>query len=284
MPPRNNPTVRQARLGRELRRLRERAGKASREAAAMLSTDQAKISHIESGRNGISEDRIRRLATFYSCDSTALVDALCSIARERSGQFWWDEYRGVLPPGFLDIAALEHHATSLQYWQPVTIPGLFQTEDQARALFDTVLPKLPTSEVDARVEHRMRRKKVFERDTPTDLEAIVHEAALRMRIGGRKVARGQLEYLLEASEWPGVMLRVIPFSHESYIDVMQTVLYACGPVPQLDTVHIDNAARESYRDSPAELAKYRTHFDLAEQASMEPDESREFIRHIAREL
>ncbi|MFJ2651192.1 helix-turn-helix domain-containing protein [Streptomyces sp. NPDC087420] len=284
MPPRDNPTARQARLGGELRKLRDRAGKTAREAAGLLSTDQARISHIEAGRIGISEERIRKLAVFYACSDTALIDALCDITREHRGQYWWDEYRGVLLPGFLNVAELEHHASYLRYLQPVTFPGILQTEDHAHALFNSALPKLPANEVQARVEHRMRRQSILDRDSPPDVEAIVHEAALRMRVGGRKVARRQLEHLIQMSERPDIMLRIIPFTSEEFFHLTQTVLYAGGVVPQLDTVQIDNTYDGRLLDAVAELEKHRTLFDFAEQASLEPAESRSFIHHIAREL
>lgn len=284
MPPRDNPTARQARLGGELRKLRLRAGKTAREAAGLFSTDQARISNIESGRLGISEERIRKLAVFYDCVDTALIEALCAISHERRGQYWWDDYRGVLPTGFLDIAELEYHGEYLRYLQPVTFPGVLQTKDYARALFDSVLPKLPANEVQARVEHRMRRQGIFDRQNPPELEVVVHEAALRMRIGGRKVAREQLERLIGVSERPEVMLRIIPFTNEDFIDLTQTVLYTGGIVPQLDTVYIDNPSSGLFLDAAAELEKNRTLLDFAEQASLEPAESRSFIHHIAREL
>ncbi|MFB6979490.1 helix-turn-helix domain-containing protein [Streptomyces scopuliridis] len=284
MPSRDNPTARQARLGGELRKLRVRAGKTAREAAGLLATDQAKISHIESGKIGVSEERVRKLAVFYDCVDAGLIDALCAITHERRGQFWWDEYRGVLPPGFLDVAELEHHAEYLRYLQPVTFPGIFQIEDYARALFQSVLPKFPANEVQARVDHRMRRQSILDRESPPDVQAIVHEAALRMRIGGRKVARKQLEHLIEVSGRPEVMLRVIPFANEDFVGLTQTVLYAGGIVPQLDTVHIDNRRDGSFLDAATELDKNRTLLDVAEQASLEPAESRSFIHHIAREL
>ncbi|WP_330177797.1 helix-turn-helix domain-containing protein [Streptomyces sp. NBC_01498] len=284
MPPRENPTARQVRLGLELRKLRDRAGKTAREAAGLLSTDQARISHIEAGRIGISEERIRRLVAFYACDNSELIEALCAIAGEHRGQYWWDDYRGILAPDFLNLAELEHHAVHLRYLQPVTFPGVLQTEDYARRLFDSVLPKLPATEVGARVEHRMRRKAIFEREQPPELEAIVHEAALRMRIGGRKVARGQLEHLIEMSERPEIMLRIIPFTNEDFIDLTQTVMYAGGVVPQLDTTHVDAPAGGLFLDAAAELDRHRTLLDFAEQASLEPAESRSFIHHIAREL
>ncbi|GAA0329330.1 helix-turn-helix transcriptional regulator [Streptomyces blastmyceticus] len=284
MPPRDNPSARQVRLGAELRKLRERAGKTAREAAGLISTDQAKISHIEAGRVGIGEERIRRLATFYSCRDEALIDALCSIAREHRGKGWWDAYRGVLVPGFLDIAELEHHAVSLRALQPVTFPGVFQTESYARALFRGSSPVLPADEVEARVEHRMKRRVIFERAAPPRFEVIIHEAALRMRIGGRKVAREQLDHLMEASERPYVTVRVIPFASDDFVEVTQTVLYAGGVVRQLDTVQIDTPFGGRYLNSVAELGSYRALVDSAERASLDPLESRRFIRDVTREL
>ncbi|MCQ0024256.1 helix-turn-helix domain-containing protein [Streptomyces somaliensis DSM 40738] len=284
MPPRDNPTARQARLGAELRKLRERSGKTAREAAGLLSTDQAKISHIEAGRIGVSEQRIRRLAAFYQCDDEPLIGALCAIAREHRGQHWFDEYRGVLAPGFLDIAELEHHAIAMRSLQSVTLPGLFQTENYARALFEGVTPKLPPEEVEARVEHRMKRVTIFDRQDPPQFTAIIHEAATRMRFGGRKVAREQLEYLIEASKLPTVTVRVIPFTSEDFIEVTQPVLYASGPVPQLDTVRIDSPFGGRFLDAEAELKKYSTLLDIAEHASLDPEGSRQLIHHIAREM
>ncbi|MEU3960179.1 helix-turn-helix transcriptional regulator [Streptomyces buecherae] len=284
MPPRDSPTARQARLGGELRKLRDRAGKTAREAAGMISTDQAKISNIEAGRIGVSEARIRKLAVFYACDDEPLIEALCAIAQEHRGQHWWDEYRGVLAPGFLDIAELEHHATALRCLQPVTFPGILQTEDYAHALFAGVIPRLPEDEVRARVEHRMRRRGILERDDPPQFEAIVHEAALRMRVGGRKVARAQLEYVLSMTQRSDLTVQVIPFTNDEFFEVAQTVMYASGVVPQLDTVHVDSHYRGAFLDMPADLDRYRSLLDAAKQAALSPEESRSLIHHIAREL
>ncbi|MCF3168815.1 helix-turn-helix domain-containing protein [Streptomyces sp. CB04723] len=284
MPPRDNPTARQVRLGAELRKLRERAGKTAREAAGRISTDQARISNIEAGRSGIGEERIRRLASFYACDDVALIDALCAISREHRGQFWWDEYRGVLPPGFLDIAELEHHASYMRSLQPVTMPGLLQTPEYARAMFELALPRLPDEEMEARVEHRMRRAAVLDREDPPEFAPIVHEAALRMRVGGRKVAHTQLEHLLESTDRPNVSLRVITFSSEQSVDMTHTALYAGGVVPQLDTVHIDAPTRTFYLDAEAELHRFRLLLDLGQTVALDPAESRSFIHHLARDM
>ncbi|MFI5798341.1 helix-turn-helix domain-containing protein [Streptomyces sp. NPDC051677] len=284
MPPRDIPTARQARLGAELRKLRELAGKTAREAAGLLSTDQAKISHMESGRIGVSETRIRRLAVFYACDDQDLIEALCAIARESRGDGWWDAYRGMLPPGFLNMAELEHHARCMRSVHLVNVPGILQTENYIRAIHQSYTPTLPDGELDTRVEFRLRRRAILERESPAPFQAVVHEAALRMRFGGREVTKGQLEYLLEASERPVVSLRVLPFTCEEFIEATNQPLYAGGVVPQLDTVQLDSPTGGVFLGAAAEVKRYRQLLDNAERLSLGESESRQFIHDIAREL
>ncbi|MEU7254563.1 helix-turn-helix transcriptional regulator [Streptomyces rimosus] len=284
MPPRDNPTARQIRLGVELRKLRERAGRTAREAGGLLSTDAARISNIEAGRLGISEERIRRLTTFYQCDNEPLINALCEIAAERRGTHWFDDYRGILAPGWLDIAELELHATAVRSLQSTTMPGPFQTEAYARTLFEGVTPALPRNEVETRIEHRLKRRAIFVGPTATPYSAILHEAALRMRFGGRKATREQLEYLVEVSHMPTVSVRVIPFTNERFIEVTQPVMYAHGTVEQLDTVQIDAAFGGRFLDSEADLKKYNSLLNIAEHASLNETESRQFVHNIAKEM
>ncbi len=82
------------RLATELRRLREAAGLTSRQAAALLGVvAPAQITHIESALAGVSEQRVRRLASHYACEDAEFVDALAAMATDRT-QGWWEEYRG----------------------------------------------------------------------------------------------------------------------------------------------------------------------------------------------
>ncbi|MFF4409710.1 helix-turn-helix domain-containing protein [Streptomyces sp. NPDC001404] len=283
MPPRSSPTARQTRLGTELRKLREASGLPARAAGELLGGNQAQISHIESGRWGVSAERVRRLANFYSASDVKLIDALCSMAEER-GKGWWESYRGILPTGFLNIAELEHHARYLRAFQTLTVPGIFQTEDYARTIFAGRIPALPDDELDARVEHRVRRRAIFDRPTPPPFEAIIHEAALHVLYWGRRVARDQLRFLLEVSEWPSVTVRVIPFTSEKFFGSAQTMLYAGGVVSQLDTVQLDSAYGSVFLDADAQLASYRAMCDALEQVTVGVGESRDVIKSIAKEL
>ncbi|MFD7134044.1 helix-turn-helix domain-containing protein [Streptomyces sp. NPDC059894] len=283
MPPRSSPTARQTRLGAELRKLREAAGMAAREAGAFLGGNQAQISHIEAGRWGVSAERVRKLATLYSASDVKLVDALCAMAEERV-KGWWEEYRDILAPGFLDIAELEHHATYLRSVHVVNVPGILQTEDYIRAIHRSYRPVLPAEDVDERVAFRLRRRGIFEKVDPPFFEVTVHEAALRMRFGGRQVAKRQLEFLLEASEWPTVTLRVLPFSCEEFIEATDAPMYAGGVVPQLDTVQVDSPLGVLFLVDEAKLTRYRMLLDIAERSSLSVPESRQLIHHIVREF
>ncbi|MEK8144703.1 hypothetical protein NKH18_32855 [Streptomyces sp. M10(2022)] len=94
---------------------------------------------MESGRSGISADRVRTLARTYECANSALVEALAGMTAQRGTQ-WWDTYQKSLPAGFRDVAEMEWYARRLHIALTVHMPGLFQTEDHARAVFEHVIP------------------------------------------------------------------------------------------------------------------------------------------------
>lgn len=277
---RREPTARQARLGTELRRLRDAAGLKAREAAQLLDVNSVQISQIEAGLAGVSEERLRCLAAHYMCTDDGLISALVSMATDRT-RGWWEEYRWLLPKPFLDLAELEHHATFLREVQFLYIPGPFQTEDYARAVFSYRVPELPRNEVELRVRHRMQRKAVLGN---TPFEAVIHEAALRIMVSDRIASRMQLSHLLELSEAQHVTVRVIPFDLEGFAGAASAMTYAGGSVPRLDTVVRDGPHGATFIDSEAQLGAFRTLFHKVEAVSLTPERSRDFIHRLAKEL
>ncbi|MEU8567600.1 helix-turn-helix transcriptional regulator [Streptomyces pathocidini] len=280
MPPRSSPTVRQQRLGAELRKLREQSGMTASQAGALLGADQARISNIESGRLGLSAERLRTLSRNYDCDDRDLVDALAGMTGDRARR-WWEEYRETLPTGFLDLAELEHHALELRTTQTATLPGLLQTVDHARALFRETANPIPPHEVEYRVSFRIKRQAVLYRDDPLAFTAIIHEAALRMQFGGRAATRTQLHHILEMSESDHITVLVLPFEAGAFPAPGQTIVYAVGPVPQLDTVQLDHFHGPVFIDAAEQLDTYRRIVDRMESLALKPEESRDFIRDIA---
>ncbi|MFE1754573.1 helix-turn-helix domain-containing protein [Streptomyces anandii] len=283
MAPRSAPTARQRRLGLELRKMRVAAGMTTEYAAGLLGVPRTNVPNMESGRSGISPERVRTLAGNYGCTDHTLVDALAAMAADR-GKGWWEAYRGQLPEGFLDIAEMEWHATRIRIALSVHVPGILQTEEHARAVFAAVIPPLAPEEIDVRVAQRMDRHQVLDRPEPPELDVIVHEAALRMEFGGSVVARRQLEHLLLMSEREAVTLRIIPFKAGGFPGAGQSVVYAEAAVPPLDTVELDSTHGPEFIDAEPQLDKYRAVLSAAEAVALTPSASRDFVHALAADL
>ena len=123
------------------------------------------MSHIESGLAGVSEQRLRRLASHYACTDEEFIDALVAMATDRT-HGWWEEYRGLLPTSFLNLSELDHHARFQRNVAILFVPGLLQTEDYARAVFSNRIPELPEEELELRVRHRIARRLIIEGPSP----------------------------------------------------------------------------------------------------------------------
>lgn len=282
MPPRIVLTERQKRLGSELRKIRTAAGMSAEYAAGLLGVDRGKISNMESGVRGISEERLRTLACNCDITDAKYVDAL--VAMTQPGVGWWERYRGSLPQGLLDISETEAAAARLRGANTVHVPGLLQTSEHAMAIFRAAVPALPEHEVALRLALRSERQQVITDHDPADYVAVVHEAALRMQFGVRAVAKAQLDYLLDMSERDNVTLLVLPFAHGAFPGAGQTVVYTEGPVPQLDTVQVDSSHGPAFLHAEGQLAKYRAQLDLLEELALPPGQSRDFIREVAHQL
>ncbi|MFD7894351.1 helix-turn-helix domain-containing protein [Streptomyces sp. NPDC059568] len=284
MRPKNLPaTVRQRRLGSELRRLRQQADLTTAQAGVLDGSSQPRISSIESGRYAVGADRVRALARSYSCTDEAYIEALTEMTGGRT-RGWWDEYREMLPPDTLDLAELEHHATSMRTASVIHLPGLLQTRAHAHALMSDAVPVLAPHEVEHRVSYRIKRQVVLYGENPTPLTAVIHEAALRMGFGGPEVARGQLKHLLDASELEHVTILVIPFGAGTFPVAGASIYYMAGVVPALDTVQLDTEHGATFLDAQPHLIRYRTVLDRMEGCTLKATKSRDLIHQIAADL
>lgn len=279
---RGSPTGRQLRLGTELRKMRERAGLTSTQAAQLLGIKQNQVSNIEAGRHGVSPDRLRTIAAHYDCADKALVEALTGMTPDRK-RGWWEEYRKLLPSSLLDLAELEHHATALRDTTTARIPGLLQTREYALEIFRQAVTELPPPDIEHRLSFRIKRQAIlFRNEEPTPYSGIVHEAALRMEVGGAAVARQQLRHLLDMSERDHITLRAITFGAGAYPGSGQSIHYAHGPLPQLDTIYLDQSHGLAFLDAEAQLHKYRTLFDRIDAVTLNPKQTRDLIHTVMR--
>ena len=132
--PASEATVLRMLLGAQLRRLREAADISAEDAGYEIRASRSKISRMETGRVGFKLRDIEDLLTLYGVldeKQRAKVIALASRSREPE---WWTEYNDILPDWFETYLGLESAATTIRGFETQFVPGLFQTEDYARAV------------------------------------------------------------------------------------------------------------------------------------------------------
>ncbi|MBX7549488.1 Scr1 family TA system antitoxin-like transcriptional regulator [Streptomyces sp. NPDC004232] len=86
------------------------------------------------------------------------------------------------------------------------------------------------------------------------------------------------------SERDHITLRTITFDVGACPGPGQSILYTHGPVPQLDTIQLDQSHGVSFLDAEAQLHKYRTLFDRIDAVALSPDKTRDHIHDLMREL
>ncbi|MFB7123612.1 MULTISPECIES: helix-turn-helix transcriptional regulator [Streptomycetaceae] len=282
MPGRQNPTLRQRRLGAELRKMREQSGLGGSQLARALGVSAAQVTQMENGKTSVNVDRLRSFAAACKCINPPLIEALEAMVRDRS-KGWWEKHRGAVPDGVLENAEFEKTSRELMLWLLTHMPGPCQTFNYASAVFGRVFPPLPQHELEARTAFRMQRKAELRR-SPKPLTFFIYESVLWTRFGGTAVLKEQLSSLLEDSELPWMTIRVVPFDIETFPGPAENLTYSFGAVPELDTVERESSHGPEYLDAVSELASYRAIFERTEASALSEDDSRDLIRKIARNL
>ena len=164
------------------------------------------MSRLETGHRGANARDINDLCDLYDVDDEQRR-RLLELASEGKQRAWWQPLG--LP--YSTYVGLESEAVSISDFGLGFIPGLLQTTDYARAIVRAVLPDMVPEIVEQRVQGRMARQQLLDRENAPHFEAVVDESVLHRVVGSRAVMRAQLERLLELSERPNVALRVIPY-------------------------------------------------------------------------
>ncbi|GDY44932.1 hypothetical protein SANT12839_058140 [Streptomyces antimycoticus] len=108
---------------------------------------------------------------------------------------------------------LEAQARLIEEYAGQIVPGLVQTEDYARALFEKFDPKATLNEIEELVTARMSRQALLSADPPPDVSLILDEAVLQRSFGGPAVMRAQLARLVDLTLTPTTVVQVLPFEH-----------------------------------------------------------------------
>ncbi|MCT9092986.1 helix-turn-helix domain-containing protein [Streptomyces sp. ASQP_92] len=277
-----NPTVRRRRLGQELRRLRELKGMTAEEVAERLLVSQSKISRLENGRRSISQRDVRDLCGVYEVEDHRIVDSLMQMAKDSRQQGWWHAF-GDIP--YSVYIGLETDAASLRVYDPQVVPGLLQTPQYAEALIAGALPETAPTDVEKRVNVRLRRQeRVRALENPLRLWVVIDEAALRRRVGDKQLMIDQLEFLIEQSQLPHVTVQVLPFSMGAHPGINgQYAILEFPDASDSSVVYIEGVTSDLYLEKANDVQKYSVMYEHLRAQALNVDQTREFITAIAKD-
>ncbi|MFZ4188983.1 helix-turn-helix domain-containing protein [Streptomyces pseudogriseolus] len=186
-------------VGRQLKLRREAAGMRAGQFGAAIGYGEDLVYKVEGGK------RIPQREYLDRADEVLGAGGLLSAA-------WEDVKKVRYPKSVRALAELEAKAVELGVYVGLSIHGLLQTPEHARALFDVWQPPYSEEEAESLVAARMARKSIFERCPAPALSFVLEEATLRRCVGGTMVWRQQLEHLLEVGRLRNVTLQVMPTS------------------------------------------------------------------------
>ncbi|MFD0857185.1 helix-turn-helix domain-containing protein [Actinomadura adrarensis] len=282
------PTVRQRRLGAELRRLREAQGLTAEEIASRLAWSTSKISRIENARIGARVSDVRLLLELYKVEEHHMGEIL-ALAQAATERGWWAQYQDSLTKEFAAFVALEDEASRAFNYGTYTVPGLLQCEPYARSIIrsnSAVVPNMTPRDVDRRVHVRKKRQEVLHREQALHFATVIDESVLMRLIDSRATMRAQLAFLIEVSELPNVDIRVIsldaprePVFSESFTLLEFSPAY---DVQFPDLLYIDNVQAVEFVDDKITYP-FRRSWEQFRESAMSPEDSIERIARAVRD-
>jgi transcriptional regulator with XRE-family HTH domain len=278
---RRSPTVRERRLARALRHLREEAGLTIEDVAEKLEMSASTVSRMETAQVGVRPRDLRFLLDMYEV-SEAERNQLLQIARERRQQRWWREYADL--PNIL-FAGLEEDASAIWQYSTQLIPGLLQTEAYARTVLQAIRLDAKPGDVERRLELRIHRQELLASEQAPEYWVVLDEAVVRRQVGGPAVMADQLGGLVEAAKRPNVTLQVLPFASGEHagMDGEFTIFHYLESADP-DVVYIENTGSDLYLEAPEVTRRYNKIFDHLRAAAQNPGESIRTLGGIQLEL
>ncbi|MGH3207369.1 MAG: helix-turn-helix domain-containing protein [Trebonia sp.] len=277
-------TVLRMLLGSQLRRLREAAGISAEKAGYEIRASRSKISRMETGRVGLKVRDVEDLLTLYGVTGEQQRAKVVALARQSRAPEWWAKYNDILPDWFETYLGLESAATSIRSFEMQFVPGLFQTEDYARAVTRLGHQTAGEDEIERRVGLRLKRQELLGRPHPPRIWAVMDEAVLRRPVGGLPAMRAQLRRLVEAARMPRVTLQVVPFArggHAGASGSFSILRFEERDLP--DVVYIEQLTSAVYLDQRQDIEHYLEVVDQLSGEALTPPDTTRFIEQVAQE-
>jgi transcriptional regulator with XRE-family HTH domain len=238
--------------------------------AARLIYSDALVSGIETMTKTPTLDFAKRCDEVFDAPETFVVlHAL--LSREA-----WPSY-------YAPMIDFENQAVRIHQWELRVVPGLLQTEDYMRSVISAGNPGIAQVELDRKVNARLDRQRILERDKPPMFWVVMYEGALRHLIGGPVIMAAQLDRIIEANCLPNIVIQVLPFASYDHPG-------ADGPMQIFDLQDGGSVAYMECRgggmiaETPEAVTDLMTKLNMIRAGALPPRESMVLLRQIRSEI
>lgn len=274
----SKPSGRARELGAALRRYREAAGWSENRAARTLQLSQGQLCRMELGYRGVSEVNAARCLTLYGVAGNDL-DEILALAREVDDSYRLRAHNDKLPDELRTLIHYETTASHIDDYQPLLVPGMLQTEDYARALFQWGA-LFPEDGIEMRIKARMDRQKLLREQKRPGFRFFIHESALHPPMISAEIMHEQLMLLMFACNWRDCEVRIVPADSgpNGALGGSFMLLRYADFAP---TVYVENIKTSEFLEDPAEIQAYRAIVTRLASLALSEGQSRELLAKLA---
>jgi transcriptional regulator with XRE-family HTH domain len=274
--PRQPP--RRRRLGRSIRKLREKAGYTQADVAAKLECTLSKVSRYELGQlpeAAALREMLDMFGLLYD-ESEQYVEKWRDAKKRR----WYQDYN-LNDQGYV---GLEDEADVLREFHPLLIPGIFQTEDCARDVFSQTDVPHSDAWVDKHVKVRMKRQERLHAEDPLIVRSIIDESVLYAEMPP-KVKRDQIRHLAKVAKLPNVTIQILPKNSGNHAGKYGPFIVLSFPDPdEADVAYLEHALGAAEVVDQAAVKAVKLRFDHLASLALNPEQSLVMLDRLAATL
>ncbi|MEU5544794.1 helix-turn-helix transcriptional regulator [Streptomyces sioyaensis] len=181
---------------------------------------------------------------------------------------------------FAAAAELERLATRICDCEPMIVPGLLQTATYSKALMLAGNPYAADEYIEDKVRARLERAIILKDGARPRYWAVLHEAVLRVAVGGPTIMAEQLEHIARLARDRKILVQVLPFAAGAYplMGKMLTLMEFDDAPP---TVYTEGVYSGNLLDNPAVVKRVQEDYDLLRAAALSPEASLSLIESAA---
>lgn len=278
MSAKDGPTLRAQWLGARLKQLRESRKIKTTAAAEHLKRHPGTFSRFETGVYPIPTVEVLQLLDLYGVSDIDERAELAQLSEEVAQRGWWDGYAEYLGAKFADFVWLENHAEAVDVLDVHTMPALLQTPAYAAALLENGPHRGDELRVKRLIESRLMRQRILNDAHTRRFRFLVHEAALRQRVGDAQLMREQLDKLRDLGD--RAELRILPLESWGHaaaeVGSGFTLFALADPYP--DVAGADTVAGPIYLEHPEVEAVQAAFEDLWNAEALDAADSAECVK------